>query len=226
MKDLGVVIDNRTSWKKHIEGTVSKANRVLWLLKRALGFNAPSSVSKQLYESFVRSLLEYCPQVWSGTTKANIRSVERVQRNATRYILGYPGLDYKERLSRLNLLPLSYRRECLDVCFLFKCFNLEYNVDISQFVTVIDGGRETRYNNNTMKLKKARCRTETFRRSYFNRIVNTWNLLPDSGRLCQDVDAFKRIVKDFYQTLFIDHFDSENVCTWLVSCNCSCCRLS
>ena len=78
-----------------------------------------------------KSVLEYGPQVWGGTTKSNITSLERVQRHATNYILGYPVLDYKERLSELSLLPLSYRREqLLDLCCLFKCFNSEYNVDI------------------------------------------------------------------------------------------------
>ncbi len=218
MKDRGVIVGNNLSWNKHIQGTVSKANRVIWLLKRALG-------CKQLYASFVRSLLEYCPQVWGGTTKANITSLERVQRHATNYILGYPVLDYKERLSELSLLPLSYRREHPDLCFLVKCFNSEYNVDISQFITVMEGGRETRYNNNTMKLKHVLCRTEAFRRSYFNRIVYIWNLLPEDGRLCQETEQFKRIIKEFYQSLFINHFESNNTCTWRLHCNCARCNI-
>ena len=225
MKDLGVVIDSNLSWNKHIQGTVSKANRVFWLLKRALGFNAPSSVSKQLYESFVRSLLEYCPQVWSGTTKRNVRSLERVQRSATRFIMGYPELDYKERLSHLNMLPLSYRREYLDVCFLFKCFNLDYNVDISQFVNVTNGGRLTRGNNVTNRLLPVMCRTEGFKRSYFNRIVNTWNLLPEECRVSLDTVSFKRTVNDFYVTLFTDKFESNNMCTWCLKCNFPCCAV-
>lgn len=224
MKDLGVVIDKKLSWNIHIQGAVSKANRVLWLLKRALGYEAPHSVSKQLYESFVRSMLEYCPQVWGGTTKANIMSIERVQRHATNFILGYPGLDYKERLSELHLLPLSYRREYLDLCFIYKCLHSEYNIDVFQFINIVEGGRETRFNNNTMRLRADICSTETFKRSYFNRIVNAWNLLPDHIRLCPDTENFKKMVKDFYYLLLTDNFDAENVCTWRVYCHCTRCR--
>ena len=57
MKDLGVIVDSRLSWNAHVQNTVSKANRVLLLLKRALGYNAPPMVSKQLYVSFVRRVL-------------------------------------------------------------------------------------------------------------------------------------------------------------------------
>ena len=178
-------------------------NRVMWLLKRALGYDAPPSVNKQqLYTTFVKSSLEYCPQVWGGTTKGNIKILEGVQRRATRYILGFPELDYKERLAQLNILSLSYRREYLDLCFLCKCFNSEYNVDISQFANVMSGERETRFNNHTMRLKQVLCRTETFKRCYYNRIVHTWNMLPEAIRLCENTITFKRMVKDFYQSLF------------------------
>ena len=43
------------------------------------------------------------------------------KRRATRFILGR---DYSEheRLDKLNLLPLQYRREINDLTFFFKCF--------------------------------------------------------------------------------------------------------
>ncbi len=225
MKDLGVVIDNNLSWNKHIQATVSKANRVFWLLKRALGCGAPPSVSKQLYESFVRSLLEYCPQVWGGTTKRNVIAIERVQRSATRFILGYPELDYKERLSQLHLLPLSYRRERLDMRFLYKCFNSEFDIDISQFVHVVHSGRPTRSNNNSKNLRPILCRTECFKRSYFNRVTNTWNCIPEHCRVAADTVTFKRNIRDFYNELFINQFESDIQCTWFLSCNFTCCNV-
>ena len=52
--------------------------------------------------------------------------VERVQRRATKYILNLPYLcseTYRERLVSLNLLPLSYWHEYLDLVFFFKAVN-------------------------------------------------------------------------------------------------------
>ena len=40
----------------------------------------------------------------------HITALENVQRRATKLIPGYKELDYKERLIRLNLPTLSYRR--------------------------------------------------------------------------------------------------------------------
>ena len=54
---------------------------------------------------------------------------EGVQRRATKFILNYPSDCYKERLTKLNLLPLEYHRDMKDLIFLFKCklglFNIE-----------------------------------------------------------------------------------------------------
>ena len=64
--------------------------------------------------------------LWSAYTKRNITSLEQ--------ILGkeYPEHD---RLSKLNLLPLQYRREIYDLVFFFKCFKNMYYLDILDFVS-------------------------------------------------------------------------------------------
>ena len=55
-------------------------------------------------------------QVWSPYTKRNKRPLEQVQRKATRFNVGKE-LSYNERLKKLELLPLVYRREILDLEF-------------------------------------------------------------------------------------------------------------
>uniref|UniRef100_A0A1X7SEZ4 Uncharacterized protein n=2 Tax=Amphimedon queenslandica TaxID=400682 RepID=A0A1X7SEZ4_AMPQE len=55
-----------------------------------------------------RSQLCYCSQVWSPMHLKDIRVLELVQRRATKYILSGSVLSYKDRLIKLNLLPLMY----------------------------------------------------------------------------------------------------------------------
>ena len=69
-----------------------------------------------LYKSLVRPQLEYASQVWFPYTKEKIKALERVQRRATKFILKCD-LTYPERLAKLGLLPLEFRREVLDLCF-------------------------------------------------------------------------------------------------------------
>ncbi len=49
----------------------------------------------------------------------NILSLEKIQRRATKFVLGQglSLLTYKERLIKLNLLPLMYHLEPADIMF-------------------------------------------------------------------------------------------------------------
>ena len=121
-KDLGVMIVNDTSWKEHIVTIVAKANRMLGFLKRNCAGLVDSNALLRLYCSLVRSHLCYCSQVWAPQSDINqLILVEQVQRRATRFIIGRDrDLCYKDRLIKLNLLPLNYWLEYLDLVFFYK----------------------------------------------------------------------------------------------------------
>ena len=64
----------------------------------------------RLYKSLVRPRLEFCIQAWSPYHKKDIEVLERVQKRATQMVYGYGDLNYKNRLSLLELLSLEKRR--------------------------------------------------------------------------------------------------------------------
>ncbi|ELU15385.1 hypothetical protein CAPTEDRAFT_223382 [Capitella teleta] len=78
-KDLCVSVDPSLSFKDHIYSITPKANQVSGMIKRSIGYNAPSSVKLQLYIYLCRSKLENCSQVWSPQTNGNILTIESVQ---------------------------------------------------------------------------------------------------------------------------------------------------
>ena len=63
-----------------------------------------------LYKALVRTHLEYASSVWAPYKKGQIDRIEAVQRRATKQISGLCDLSYTERLRRLGLPTLSYRR--------------------------------------------------------------------------------------------------------------------
>ncbi|PFX34020.1 Venom prothrombin activator oscutarin-C non-catalytic subunit [Stylophora pistillata] len=58
----------------------------------------------------------YASEVWAPQEIGNLTRIERLQRRATKYILNmnyYNSIPYRDRLIRLNLLPVSYCLESL-----------------------------------------------------------------------------------------------------------------
>ena len=87
------------------------------------------STKKLLYIARVRSRLEYATPsvVWSPYTKRNINNLKQVHRRATKFIVGRDYSEY-ERLTKLNLLPLKYRREINDLLSFLKCLKNIYKL--------------------------------------------------------------------------------------------------
>ena len=96
---------------------------------------------------------------------------------ATRWILQTKkgGMSYKERLLSLNLLPLTYDREIKDLTFFYKAMHGLYDLDVLNFVSFVSHSRTRNCNKPSLVLKIPSCKTNTFKSSYFNRIVPLWN---------------------------------------------------
>ena len=152
---------------------------------------------RTLFCALVRSQFEYCTVVWSPQTARNINKLEKIQTRATKFILK-TDVDYDTRRKQLNLLSLEDRRFLFDVLFLYKVLNGYISIDIStyiQFYTDSDGchprGRDE------LRLKKNFARTTTFKSSFFNRIVDMWNVLPLKVRQTSNISNFKKGARDF-----------------------------
>ena len=101
---------SETSLCKH--GTF-KENIQFWYWQRR---------KENIYILYIRSILEQSCVVWhSSLTDENGQSLERVQKAAMKVILGQQYTNYEEALEKLDLQPLSERREELCLKFAKKC---------------------------------------------------------------------------------------------------------
>eukprot|EP00111_Clytia_hemisphaerica_P008023 TCONS_00023328-protein len=92
---------------------------MLGLLKR--GFQDPSPhIFQTLYTTFVRPHLEYAQSVWQPRLRRSINLIESVQRRATKLVKPISQLPYAERLRRLVLPSLEFRRLFCDMVQVYK----------------------------------------------------------------------------------------------------------
>jgi hypothetical protein len=81
-KDLGVTVDNKLAFKKHVSQSTAKANRTVGIIRRSFT-NLSEKTFVTLYKSLVRPALEYGHSVWNPQTKQLCCELEDVQRCAT-----------------------------------------------------------------------------------------------------------------------------------------------
>ena len=174
---------------------------MLGIIYRTCTIDCDQKTMLVLYKSLVRPQPEYASQVWSPyTKKKKIKALERVQRRATKFILKCD-LTYPERLAKLGLLPLEFRREVLDLCFFFKCLNEGHiDFDVLSYVSFKSYKYDMRISEAI--LAKGRFRTDVFKFSFFNHIVNLWNGLPVAIRTIDQVSLFSKKVNKFYISKF------------------------
>ena len=221
-KDLGVIFSSDLSWSKHIESIISKAYRILFLIKRTFSISSPTSVKKQLYQSLVLPILTYCSTVWRPFLLKDITILEKVQKRATKYIVNDSSLNYKDRLSKLQMLPLMFYLEIADIIFTVSSIkHPSDHFDIKQFISFSTSNTRS---SALYKLKHRLTNNNISRHSFFNRIPRLWNSLPPIDPSIS-VRTIKRLIIIHLTSHFTTHFDPHNTCTFHYLCPCNSCSL-
>ena len=121
-KLLGTIITDTLSWDRNTEEIVKKGYKRMQLLNTAAGFTSAKKDLKDIYLTFIRSVLEQSAVVWhSSLTLRNRKDLERVQKVAVRVIMGKNYSNYKTGLKVLKLDTLEKRREMLCLRFAKNC---------------------------------------------------------------------------------------------------------
>lgn len=196
INDLGILLDHRLNFREHIALTVNKANSVLGFMKRwAKEFSDPY-ITKQLYTSLVRPILEYGSIVWDPCYNIHINSIESVQKQFLIFCLrglGWNSLVLPSYVSRLNLIKLptlKSRRVMLGISFLIGLIHGDVN---SEFLLgKINFNVPTRPTRNFQLLKIMYYRSVYANNDSFRRICENFNKLYHIIDLSESNDAIKR----------------------------------
>ena len=100
-KDLGVIIDNKLTFKEYITDKFKTADTMLEFIKKNFRY-LNEKTFLLLYKSLVRSQLEYASCIGYPYKLDIIDNIESVQRRATKLIPKLKNVSYNERLKILN----------------------------------------------------------------------------------------------------------------------------
>jgi ribonuclease P/MRP protein subunit RPP40 len=174
---------------------VNKANSVLGATRRSFEYlDIPTF--KQLYTALIRPHVEYAHPIWCPYKKKDIITVENMQKRATRMIPGLNNLSYEERLKKLNLPTLSYRRARGDMIEVYKLLNGKYYFDEKVLLKL---SQESVTRGNNKKLYKTRPRLDIRKYSFSHRVVDIWNSLPNSVITARSVKSFEARLDKYWK---------------------------
>lgn len=123
IRDLGIRIDSKLKFDQHIETCIAKASKMLgFVLRECKNFKKPLT-KMVMYNSLVRSNLEYCSVVWSPIYKVHVQRIEKLQKRFLWHLsyscnLGKKLSSYEDRLNHFNMFTLEIRRKVMDLIFL------------------------------------------------------------------------------------------------------------
>ena len=110
VKDLGVMATNDLKFKEHIGRITTQSKVTMGMLLRTFSTREKGPMIK-MFNSYIKSKLEYCSTVWSPVEQKGINEIENIQRIFTKKIEGMEELDYHQRLKELKMYSMERRRE-------------------------------------------------------------------------------------------------------------------
>lgn len=212
---LGLTLSENLKWSPHITKITKKANSTMAFLRRNLR-NFPMDCRKTAYLSLVRSILDYGSTIWDSYYIKDIEKLERVQRQAARFITG----DYRSReegrvtrmLNTLKLPPLQEHRRANRLIFLFKVIEgLVPAIPPEDFLKPAKPKRQIKpktYSGfittnvvdrhivkNDRGYEVEQCKTEQLKNFFFIRTVVDWNHLECETVRAETVEGFKTALR-------------------------------
>ena len=195
-KDLGVTVDSELRFEEHIANKVRVANAIVGLIRRSFSYLDCDSFRK-IYTAFARPHLEYAQSVWAPFHTKNIDALENVQIRATKLVDGLGSLEYPDRLKRLNLPTLLFRRRRGDMIQMYKHFHAYDKAIISpSFHPRERLSRRHEFQLHTPKPKDGILGIQS--NSFYYRSAKIWNSLPKEVVDAKNIDTFKNALDKFW----------------------------
>lgn len=143
VKDLGILMDEKLTFSKHVDYIIAKAYSMLGFVIRTCRDFKNVNTLKSLYFAHVRSYLEYASVVWHPYQSTFIDRIESIQKKFLMFALrrtvkrdeNHKLPPYIDRCESINIEPLARRR--INACTFFTSDLLNGNLDAPNIASKI-----------------------------------------------------------------------------------------
>ena len=147
--------------------------------------------------------------VWFPYTKKDIELIENVQRRATKQVPSLKQLSYTDRLKKLKMPTLKYRRLRGDIIETFKIINGIYDKEVTEIFFEMSRTDQTR--GHSKKIQKGNCRENLRKHSFKNRVTDIWNDLPQELVPSKTVKSFAILLDKYWGKREVKYDNNEEI---------------
>ena len=207
MKYLGVFLDSKLTFDKHIDYISDKAAKKIGIIRK-VNECLHRSTALTLYRSLVLPLFDYCDTVYMCTSIGNLSKLQLLQNQACRTILlagRYTSVVDMHRSLKLELL--QDRRNVHMALECHKNIYFENQSSLAHFyvpVVEVHGTIRTRHSDNKF-MSVPRTKTVVGAKAYSVRGPNFWNSIVKELRIIESFSIFKSMVSDSATVMFENH---------------------
>jgi len=182
---LGVTVNSRLRWNRHIDQISAAANRMLGFLRRTL-YRCPQHLKEKTYKAVVHPKLEYCSSIWDPHQQKYIDKLEMTQRRAARFV---KPVSVSAMVSDLGWEPLQTRRLHNRLTMMYKITN--GLVEVPQECHPAPRLQNTT-RGHTMQFQSFQPVVDAFKYAFLPRTIPAWNALPQLVAEADSLDTFKQ----------------------------------
>ena len=202
IKFLGIIIQNKLSWKPHINHIKAKLCKSLGIISKVKEFLNEKNLYV-LYCSLVLPYMTYGVEVWGNTYKTNLDPICVIQKRAIRIV---NKVTYREHTNKLfiKLKALKFRD-----LVVFKTAQFMYNIKNNKLPVHIQGlfqKRDMVFNFRGGEIfKKQIVRTNIKQHCISVAGVNIWNKLDPEQKDCLSLFQFKKKTKQNILNSYVEN---------------------
>ena len=183
-KYLGVQIDDKLQWDRHIEHVKAKALRALGLIKHAKKF-LPSGDLQKMYRGIVEPHFSYCCSVWGCCSETKLNSLQKIpycDASAAPLLqnLGWPSI---KDLIRKETATLTY-----------KALNSLAPQYLGELFSKCSEGSDRILRSTETNLHIPLLKTSTGQKAFSYRGAKLWNELNRETKLASSLSTFKKSI--------------------------------
>ena len=188
---LGVQIDSKLNWGKHIDTIKTKANRALGLIKYSKKY-LPSDILNKMYRGIVEPHLSYCCSVWGCCSESKLDVLQKIQNRAARIVTSSPyDASAAPIIQNLGWPTISdlIRKETATLTY--KSLNSLAPDYLSKLFAKCSDDRERFLRSSETDLKIPLLKTINGQKAFSYRGPKLWNSLERATKLAPSLKTFK-----------------------------------